>query len=178
MQLARPAGRGATAHRVSEPGGLPLILAGSDDNLAAFRAITKNRFVVADAVHGDWTNWTLPEIREAAWKVFEKHYLERLARMREDFGTASARGKGTADLTEAAQAAVAGRVGVLLIDADREVPGALDMNTGALQPAAGAAPGDMLDDLAELALKTKATVIVTPTAQMPTKTGLAAIFRY
>ncbi len=65
-------------HRVSEPSGLPLILAGAEENLSAFRAVTKNRFVVADAVHGDWTNWTLPEIREAAWKVFEKHYLERL----------------------------------------------------------------------------------------------------
>src|SRR5204863_9083432 len=36
--------------RVSEPSGLPLILAGIDDNLATFRAVTKNRFVTADAV--------------------------------------------------------------------------------------------------------------------------------
>lgn len=166
-------------HRVSEPSGLPLILAGTEENLAAFRAVTKNRFAVADGVHGDWTHWTLNEIREAAWKVFEKHYLDRLARIREDFGTASARGKGTADLAEAATAAAIGRVGVLLIDADRELPGALDMATGAATPAAGAtAAGDMLDDLAEMALKTKATVIVTPTAQMPTQTGLAAIYRY
>ncbi len=68
---------------------------------------------------------------------------------------------------------------MLLIDADRELAGAIDMSTGALSPAAGAvAAGDMLDDLAEMALKTKAMVIVTPAAQMPTQTGLAAIFRY
>ena len=35
-----------------------------------------------------------------------------------------------------------------------------------------------LDDLAEMGMKTKAMVIVTPSAQMPTQTGLAAIFRY
>jgi hypothetical protein len=166
-------------HRVSEPSGLPLILAGVEENLSVFRALTKNRFVVADAVHGDWTNWNLHEIREAAWKVFEKHYLERLARIREDFGTAVARNKGTSDLAEAAKAAAMGRVGVLLIDDDRELAGAIDMSTGVLNPAAGAAgAGDMLDDLAEMALKTKAMVVVTPAAQMPTQTGLAAIFRY
>ena len=165
-------------HRVSEPSGLPLILAGMEENLAEFRGLTKNRFVTPDAVHGDWTKWSLHEIREAAWKAFEKHYLARLARIREDFGTAVARGKGTADLAAAAQAAVAGRIGVLLIDADRTVPGALDLVTGALHPAADAEAGDMLDDLAEMALKKQVMVIVTPSDQMPTTTGLAAIYRY
>lgn len=166
-------------HRVSEPSGLPLILAGTDDNVAEYRNVTKNRFLSADAVHGDWTNWTLPEIREKAWKVFEKHYLARLAQIREDFGTAVAHGKGTADLAEAAKAAAEGRVGTLLIDADRTIPGMLDMKSGVLYPApASAEAGDMLDDLAELAMRTKAQVIVTPSDQMPTKTGLAAIYRY
>lgn len=166
-------------HRVSEPSGLPLILAGIEENLSAFRQVTKNRFVTVESIHGDWTHWTLHEIREAAWKVFEKHYLDRLARIREDFGTAASHKRGTANLEEAAKAAAIGRVGVLLIDADRNVPGSIDMTSGRLFPANGqACAGDMLDDLAEMGLKTKAMVIVTPSAQMPTDTGLAAIFRY
>jgi hypothetical protein len=165
--------------RVSEPSGLSLIPAGIEENLSLFRQVTKNRFVTPDAVHGDWTKWNLHEIREAAWKVFEKHYLERLARIREDFGTAAAHNHGTSDLSEAAKAAAIGRVGVLLIDADRTVPGSIDTATGALHPAHGKpCAGDMLDDLAEMALKTKAMVIVTPSVQMPTQTGLAAIYRY
>ena len=132
-------------HLVSEPSGLPLILCGIEENLSAFRQVTKNRFLMAEAVHGDWTKWTLPEIREKAWKVFEKHYLERLAKIREDFGTAVAHGKGTADLAEAARAAATGRVGVLLIDADRTVPGTINMASGSLNPLpASAAAGDML----------------------------------
>jgi hypothetical protein len=166
-------------HRVSEPAGLPLILAGIDENLSLFRQLSKNRFLAPEAVRGDWTKWTLPEIREAAWKVFEKHYLARLAAIREDFGTAAAHGKGTADLAEAAKAAAVGRVGVLLIDDDRTIPGTIDMAGGTLKPApASAAAGDMLDDLAEMGMRTKAQVIVTPSSQMPTKTGLAAIYRY
>ena len=59
------------------------------------------------------------------------------------------------------------------------MPGSIDLATGALHPTNGQpCAGDMLDDLAELGLKTKAMVIVTPSSQMPTDTGLAAIYRY
>lgn len=164
---------------VSEPAGLPLIPTGIEENLAMFRAVTKNRFATEDAALGDWTNWNLHEIREKAWKVFEKQYLQRLATIREDFGTAVAHGKGTADLKEAAAAAATGRIGVLLIDDDRRVPGTIDTATGAIHPdGTSDTVGDMLDDLAEMGLRTKAQVVVTPATQMPTKTGLAAIYRY
>lgn len=165
--------------RVSEPSGLAVIPVGIDENLAEFRKLTKNRFVTGEGVGGDWTKWSLHEIREKAWKVFEKHYLADLARIREDFGTARARGLATDDLARAARAAAEGRLGTLLIDADRTLPGAIDLATGELRPQAGGdAAGDMLDDLAEMALKVKARVVVTPSANLPTGTGLAAIFRY
>jgi len=165
---------------VSNPSGLPVILMGIDENLSTFRGLTKNRFVAADAVHGDWTNWTLPEIREKAWGVFQKHYLARLAAIREDFGTAAARNLATPDLVDAAAAVVAGRVGTLLIDADKALPGSIEMTTGLVRPAgpADAQPGDMLDDLAELGLRHGSTVTVVPSDQMPSSTGVAAIFRF
>jgi len=166
--------------RVSEPAGRPLIPAGIDDNLSEFRAVTKNRFVTAESVHGDWTNWNLNEIRQKAWKVFEKHYLDVLSSIREDYGTAAARGRATQHVNEAAKAAAQGRIGILLIDADRTIPGAIDLSSGELhKPAASDGhAGDMLDDLAEMALKTGARVIVTPSGNLPTDTGLAAIYRY
>ncbi|MBX9625091.1 MAG: hypothetical protein K2X82_14890 [Gemmataceae bacterium] len=166
--------------RVSNRAGLSVILIGIPDNTGAFRHVSKNRFLLPDEVRIDWTHLTLNEIRAKAWPVWEKHYLERLKTVREDYGTAASRGKGTADIAEAGPAAVAGRIGTLLVDADRTLPGALDMATGEARPAAAAdaQPGDLLDDLAELVLKTGGTVTVVPADQMPTPTGLAAIFRY
>jgi hypothetical protein len=58
------------------------------------------------------------------------------------------------------------------------VPGSIALGTGALHPDAGEAAGDMLDDLAEMGIKAGALVLVVPSDQMPTETGLAAIFRY
>ena len=170
----------AVLDHVSNHVGLPVIPMGIDENLGEFRELTKNRFVTADAVHGDWTKWTLPEIRERAWGVFQNTYLRRLATIREDFGTASARNLATDNLEAAVAAVMAGRVGTLLVDADRQLHGSIDFTAGVLQPANGpeATVGDMLDDLAELALRHGSTVTVVPSDQMPTTTGLAAVFRF
>ena len=45
-----------------------------------------------------------------------------------------------ADLLEDVAAAVAHRIGTLLVEADREMPGRLDADTGAVAPAALADP--------------------------------------
>lgn len=170
----------AVTDLVSNRDGLPVVLAGIEENLSEFRGVMKNRFVAADAVHGDWTHWSLPEIRDRAWRVFEAQYQTRLATLREDFGTAAARQMGTADPAEAARAGAAARIGTLLIDADKTIPGSIEFAMGEVRPAdpADAHPGDVLDDLAELVLKTGGTVTVVPSDRMPTTTGLAAIFRY
>jgi len=170
----------AVTDLVSNPSGWPVVLVGTDDNLSEFRTLAKNPHLTAAEARGDWTKWTAHEIREQAWKALEPFYLERLRRIREDFGTAATRKLGTADLMEAAQNAVTGRVGTLLVDADKTLPGSIEFTTGLVRPAGekDPQPGDMLDDLAELVLRNGGTVTVVPADQMPSQTGLAAIYRY
>jgi hypothetical protein len=112
--------------------------------------------------------------------VLEPHYLARLAKLSGDFGTAASRQHGTGDLSDAARAAVAGRVGTLLIDSDKTLPGSIDPATGAIRDGDLADPNvdDKLDDLAELVLRSGGDVVLVPGDRMPTKTGLAAIYRY
>lgn len=55
-------------------------------------------------------------------------------------------------LAEVAEAAVAGRVATLMVEAGREIAGRLDVATGRIQKAQLDSPDvdDMLDDLGEL----------------------------
>jgi len=89
-----------------------------------------------------------------------------------------ARGLATDDLTHALEFATDGRVGMLLVEAGRRIPGHVEgrmpRRTDRDEPAAG----DILDDLAERVLKTGGQAIVAPRGSMPTSTGLAAVFRY
>jgi hypothetical protein len=170
----------AVADEVSKPAGTPLVLASLTENATPFRAAAKNPHLLADGVTGvDPFALDAAGLRARAWAVVEKDYLRRLEALTRDFGTAQSRQQGTGDLSDAAKAAVAGRVGKLLIDADQVQPGRIDA-TGAVLAAELADPkvDDKLDDLAELVLKAGGEVVVVPGDKMPTGTGLAAIFRY
>lgn len=170
--------RGVAA-RLPANGG-PVVLAALAEHHSPFRSVCRHPDLLPEGVIGDPFALDRAELLRRAWAVVEPAYVERLRQLSEDFGTASARGLGTGDLSDAARAAVAGRVGRLLIDADKVQPGRIDPLTGAVQPADLNDPqtDDQLDDLAELVLKMGGEVVVVPADRMPTQTGLAAIFRY
>ncbi|MGL4552981.1 MAG: hypothetical protein ACRC33_17540 [Gemmataceae bacterium] len=169
----------AITEDISKPAGVPLVLAAMSENQTPFRAVAKNPHLLADGIAIDPFALDAEGLRARAWAVVEAHYLARLAKLSRDFGTAQSRQQGTSDLSDAAKAAVASRIGTLLIDADQVQPGKID-ETGAIHSADLASPtvDDKLDDLAELVLKTGGEVVVVPGDRMPTKTGLAAIYRF
>lgn len=98
----------------------------------------------------------------------------------EEFGNAKSQGLGDDDLAQVAKATVGGRVATLLIEASREVPGRINAATGDIKLDDLTHPevDDLLDDLGMLALKMGGKVVIVPTERMPTKNGIAAIYRY
>jgi hypothetical protein len=168
----------------SRRGGLPLLLAALPEHQGAFRRLSGNPLLMEDGVAIGPSALSVAQLRESAWRAFEPRYLERLGALVERFGAARGRGLGTEDPNELAPAADAGRVGTLLVEARRVLPGRL-VPTGTVPPLAAepadlAEPGvdDLLDDLAERVLRTGGEVVVVPRERMPTATGLAATFRF
>lgn len=170
----------AILEHYSRPSGLPLILAALPEHHAAFRKISHNPMLMAEAIDFFPDSKSIPMLRERAWRVFEPRYLTRLAGFVEKFGTARSNELGTDILAEAMTAAGGGRVATLLVEADRRVPGRFDAATGAIELDELANPevDDLLDDLAETVLKNGGEVVVVPGSSMPTRTGLAAIYRF
>ncbi|MGL5081951.1 MAG: hypothetical protein ACRC8A_10740 [Microcoleaceae cyanobacterium] len=170
----------AITEEISKLSEIPVVLAALPENIGQFRAIAKNPYLLPDSIVGDPFAFDTHELQVRAWAIVEPHYLSRLAKLSEDFGMAVSRQQGTGDLSDAAQAAIAGRIGTLLIDADQIQPGTIDPVTGGIKTQNLDDPtvDDKLDDLAELVLKTGGEVVIVPTERMPTETGLAAIFRY
>lgn len=164
----------------SKPSGLPLILAALPEHHHLFHQVSHNPFLIAESIDVHPDALTIDELRQRAWQVIEPHYLARLAALVEQFRTARSRDLGSDELTHVAKAVVTGRVATLLIEADREVPGQTDAATGAIELGDLAHPevDDVLDDLGALALKLGGEVVIVPAERMPTKTGIAAIYRY
>lgn len=164
----------------SQPSGMRLILAALPEHHHRFRAISSNPFLMKDAldVHPDAVS--LDALRERAWQLVQPHYLERLAGLVDAFGAAAAKGQGADGLGEIARAAIDGRIATLLIEADRLIPGTIDVAGGTIVPGDLADPDvdDALDDLGERVLKAGGEVVIVPAERMPTQSGAAAIYRF
>lgn len=164
----------------SRPTGLPLILAALSEHHTPFRTVSRNPFLLAGGIAANPDALSIEQLRAEAWRVVEPTYLDRLAKLVDAFQVARSREMGAADLAQIAHAVVAGRVGTLLVEDDRQIPGRFDRTSGRIQTGELADPevDDLLDDLAEAVMQMKGTVVVVPAERMPTDTGAAATFRF
>lgn len=175
----RAVDRAVLAH-YTKPSGLPLILAALPEHHHLFHRVSQNPLLVHDGIGFNPDSLPADELRALAWQVVEPRYQSRLASLREEFEQARSKSLGSDDLAKVAEASTSGRVETLLIDADQTIAGRLDGTTGRVERANLSHPhiDDLLDDLGELVAKKGGTVLVIPTAEMPSRKGLAAIYRY
>jgi len=170
----------AVLDHYSRPSGLPLILAALPEHHHLFRQVSQNPFLIAGGLTFNPESLPLDELRRRAWQVIEPQHRAEVAALNDEFAAAKPKGLGSDDLTQVAQAAAAGRVAVLLIESGRQIAGRLDGATGLIEVADLSHPevDDVLDDLGELVVKMGGRVLVVPAAQMPSRNGLAATYRY
>lgn len=170
----------AVLEHQSRPSGLPLIVAALAQHQGTFRKVSHNPFLAEGGIEADPSALSADQIRQRAWSVVEPGFRSRLKRLAETFEEAQAKGLGSGELEEVARAAAESRVGSLLVEAERSIPGSLDRITGRVTPGGLDDPhcDDLLDDLAELVLLKGGEVVVTPAADMPVTTGIAGTFRF
>jgi hypothetical protein len=170
----------ALLENYSRPSALPLLLVALPEHRTLFHRVSHNPFLMGESIDISPDALSIEELRVRAWSTIEPHYHARLAGLIEMFEVARSRELGTDDLIQAATNALAGRVGTLLINADRRIPGRIDDLTGEVQLDDSANPhvDDLLDDIAEVVLRNRGQVVVVPAERMPTQTGLAAIYRF
>ena len=164
----------------SRPNGLPLVLAALPEHHHLFRKVSNNSNLLAVTIDVNPKDLSPEQLRERAWALVQPTYLERLAGLVDAFRAAEARQQGTSDLSDAARAAVEGRIATLLLQAGHRIPGSIHASTGALAAGEMSDPNtdDMLDDLGELVLRKGGEVVIVPAERMPTESGLAATYRF
>jgi hypothetical protein len=169
--------------RISEdysiPAGLPLILAAVTEYHDLFRKVSKNPNLVQEGIRLNPGALGLDRLRAEAWRIIEPYYHQRTRKLIDDFHVAMARQSAAEDVAQVAEAATHGRVAALLVDANKQIGGSVD-STGHVEfkDIKDPATDDLLDDTAEYVLKAGGQVLVIPHELMPTRTGVAAIYRY
>ena len=164
----------------SHTSGLPLLLVALPENQGLFRQISQNPHLMKQGIDMNPDELENGRMHAKAWEVFEPQSSERLNILIKEYGDALAKGSGSGDLEEVAKAAASGKIAKLFIDNDFQVPGRLDRATGAFTPDDLDNPesGDLLDEIGELVLQKRGNVYVLQTDRMPSRTGIAAVFRF
>jgi len=164
----------------SRPSGLPLMLAALPEYHEPFHAVSHNPFLMASGIEKNPDSLSRDQLCAEAWNVIEPQITLQIAKRVEAFQTAQSQHLGASDLSDIAQALVAGRVGVLMVEADRQIPGKLDHASGAIKflDLDTTDTDDLLDDFAELTLRMGGEVIIVSADQLPSKSGAAATYRY
>lgn len=170
----------AILQQYSRPSGRPLLLVGLPENLARFRGYSRNPFMLPTSIEVNPDTLSLEALREQAWRAIEPVYLARLEGLVGSYQASYAHELGDSDVAKIARSAIAGRIATLLVDAERHVPGHIDLETGAIRHDELTHPSvdDLLDDIAQQVLRNGGQAIMVPSARMPTDTGLAAIYRF
>lgn len=164
----------------SKHSGLPLIIAGLPDNLSAFHAVSHNPQLLPDGIHGNPEALTYEAMRDQAIAMLATRHSNALSHWLELYGAQHKRGLAADAYHDVALAALGGRVRVLLVEDGRVVLGRVDPETGAVyvkRPENGSTD-DVIDELAEITLRTGGEVVMVPADKMPSDTGVAAIYRF
>jgi len=164
----------------SKPTKLPLILVSLKEYHNIFKKISRNPYLMEKAVKGSYDAFETEKLKEKVWEIIEPIYSKKIQDLVNSYEDAKANSLGSDNLDKITMAVLENRVGTILIEADRIVPGKIDRNTGMVEIGDIKNPDydDILDDLAEMVLKKKGEVMVLPEEKMPGITGVAAIYRY
>lgn len=181
----------AVQEQVSRPTGLPLLLVAAAPLAATFRGLSANPLLLEEHVPLDPHLMPPEELAAKIAPLFAAAYARRVARELATFQHARERGLTGEELAEIGAAAVAGRIALLLVEADLFLPGSFDRVTGGIG-GDGRPPGDpsrtgdlpasrtedVLGALAETVLLHGGEIASLCHDAMPTVTGAAAIYRY
>jgi len=165
----------------SKHGTLPLVLAALSEHHSFFYQVNKNPFLLPKGIDVDPQSVPIEKLAHLSWEAMRPIYEEKLGVLVGKFNQAKSNGLGSDNMDEVLEAAEAGKVDILLIEANHVIPNRLrneDTGTFKMKDLTQPALDDQLDVIAEIVTKMGGSVVIIPTEQMPSQTSLAATFRY
>jgi Bacterial archaeo-eukaryotic release factor family 3 len=169
----------ASLHDLLREEHAPLVLAGAEDLHPIYRSVATYPHILIEGIHGDPERTPPEELHKEAWAIVQPHYRRARKEAEELYWELTGTGKTTNRVSEAAVAAVHGRIATLFLQLDVQRWGSFAAEGNIITMRADPQPGDedLLDMMALRTLAAGGTVFAIPKEQMPDISPVAAIFR-
>jgi len=157
----------------------PLVLAAAPPLEPIYRQVNTYPHLVEETLEGNPEAMSDADLAAAARSVLDRLHTERLADMREKFGSLESAGLASKDLHYVAKAATYGVVDTLMFDIDAFAAGTID-DDGKIVFAEenDAIAYGVIDEIIRRALATGATVLAARAADLPDGARVTATLRY
>lgn len=160
----------------------PLVLAGVDYLLSIYRRVSEYAHIMPEGITGS-PEHLLPEaLQEQAWPIVEPYFRQEMEKIVAEYQQYAGTDKASDNIKEIVAAAVHGRVDRLVLAVDTPVWGLFNRDTGkVVYYQEGQRKEDhlpLLDFAAMQTLQNGGTVFALSQDEMPTKSAIAAVFRY
>jgi hypothetical protein len=158
----------------------PLVFAGVEYLFPIYQSANSYRGLVDRAVAGNPEGWNAEQIHAAAWEIVKTEFDADRAAAINQYGALAARRQASDNLFEIIESARIGKVGTLLLMRGAHEPGVVDPESGEASLAEKGAAGqeDLLGYAATLTMGTSGAVYSLEPDEMPTKSPIAALYRY
>ena len=160
----------------------PLVLAGVDYLLPIYRRVSDYAHIMPEGITGSPEHLRSEQLQEQAWPIVEPYFRQAMEKIMAQYRQLAGTEKAADNIKEIVAAAVNGRVDRLVIAVDTQVWGLFNPDTGEIvYHQEGQRKEDhlpLLDFAAVQTLQNGGTVFAVSQDEMPTKSAIAAVFRY
>ncbi len=162
----------------------PVILAAVDYCHPIFKEASKLRNLADEGIEGNVHFWNDKQIYEAAWPIAKRQLRRRVDEALQKWERAYGRGAAEIDPALVGRRTIEGRVHMLLLEDGAEMWGQFDRTTGEITALGDDADEedkamavDVYDEIAETVVQLGGDVVVLPSGEMPSESGIGAILR-
>jgi hypothetical protein len=158
----------------------PLVLAGVGYYHPIYRTLSRYQSIAAQGIEGNVDYASVDELHTKVWPTVSELFREQENHVLNEYARLVGKIQAIDHIDAIAQALVQGRVRYLLVAEDAQVWGTFDEKTGTVNqhPSQQRLEDDLLDDLAECALRQGGEVFLLPADRMPTPSSVAAVLRW
>ncbi len=166
----------------------PVILVTLPEHAAMFRRICTFGTLLPEGIEKDARTLSGDQLRDGAMAIMNGRRKATLEKLTERYQLDASKGRASDDLAKIGFALAERNVEALFVEQGKGLPGTFDATTGAVEYDPSRNPADakeidpadpdIADAMVQAALKQDATIYVLAAEEMPTRNGIAALFRH